>query len=331
MQKIITRLFVIALAISMSVFSCCAANAETSWPEKPVTFVVPWSAGGDTDFFARSLAKYLGEELGKTVNVINTTGGGGSVASNEVKDSEPDGYTFLCFDTALALNHASAIADFGYEAFSPVCMMAKNTGEYMVVRSDAPYNTVAELVEYTKKNPNTVKLAANTGATSYYVAVRLQELGAAFNVVNAGSSSERIASLIGGHIDVSVNAMGVISQYLPGTGTGQLKILACMAPNRSKAFPDVQLATEQGIDLSYDMTYNILAPKGTDPEIIKKLSAACKKIITTNKDYADEIWKAYGADPFYQDTAEAVNTLKAEDEKYMEYAPVFQKGIQKNK
>lgn len=329
MQKIITRIIAIAIIIS-SLCSFSIANAETNWPTKPVTFVVPWSAGGDTDFFARTLAKYLSKELGKTVNIINTVGGGGSVASNEVKDSNPDGYTFLCFDTALALNHASAIADFGYEAFDPVCMMAKSTGEYLVVRSDAPYNTVAELVEYTKTHPNTLKLAANTGATSYYVAVRLQELGAAFNVVNAGSSSERIASIIGGHIDVSCNAMGVLSQYLQGTGTGQLKILACLATERSKAFPDIQLATEQGVNLAYDMTYNILAPKGTDPKIIKKLSAACAKIILNNKEYAKEIWDAYGSEPFYQDTKEAISTLKAEDERYMEYAPVFQKGMQKN-
>lgn len=328
MKKLLVKLFVVAVMLSLVSLSAHTAMAA-AWPEKAVTFVVPWSAGGDTDFFARTIAKYLGEELGKTVNVVNTVGGGGSVASNEVKDSEPDGYTFLCFDTALALNHACGIAEFGYEAFSPVCMMAKGTGEYMVTRNNAPYNTVAELIEYSKKNPNTIKFAANTGGTSYYAAVRLQELGAEFNVVNAGSSSERIASLLGEHIDISVNAMGVLAQYLPGTGTGELKVLGCLATSRSKAFPDIALAKDQSVDLAYDMTYNILAPKGTDPEIVKKLSEACGKIILNNKDYAKEIWDAYGAEPFYQDTDEAVATLKAEDDKYMEYAPVFQKGIQK--
>ena len=235
--------------------------------------------------------------------------------------------TFLCFDTALALNHACGIADFGYEAFDPVCLMAKNSGEYLVARSDFPCDTIAELVEYSKENPGTVKLAANTGATSYYVAVKLTELGGNFNVVNAGSSSERVASLLGGHIDVSSHAMGVISQYLEGTGTGELKILGCLATERSEAFPDIELATEQGVDLAYDMVYNILAPKGTDPAIVEALSEACGKIINENEDYAKEIWDAYGASPFYKDTDEAIEALKADDELYMAYSDVFQKGL----
>lgn len=329
-MKLTTKMFAFAIAAVLTVLLMnVAASADEKWPNKPITFVVPWSAGGDTDFFARTIAKYLKDELGVNVAITNTVGGGGSVASNELKDSTPDGYKFLCFDTALALNHASGIADFGYEAFDPICMVAKSTGEYLVVRADFPCNTVAELVEYTKQNPNKVKLAANTGATSYYVAVRLQELGSQFNVVNAGSSSERIASLIGGHIDVSCNAMGVLAQYLVGTGNGQLKILACLANERSKAFPDIPLATEQNVDLAYDMTYNILAPKGTDPTVIKKLSEACKKIILNNEDYAKEIWAAYGSEPFYEDTAVALETLKAEDTKYMGYADVFKKGLQK--
>lgn len=299
----------------------------TKWPTKPITLVVPWSAGGDTDFFTRTLGKYLSKELGQTVNVVNTTGGGGSVASNKIKDSKPDGTTFLCFDTAMALNHASGIANFGYEAFNPVCMMAKSTGEYLVVRKDFPANTVAELIKYTQEHPGEVKLAANTGATSYYVAVRLHELGAKFNIVNSGSSSERIASLLGNHIDASVNAMGVLAQYLPGTGNGQLKILACLANERSEKFKDIPLAKDQKVDLAYDMTYNILAPKGTDPKIIETLSKACGKVIKENPEYAQEIWKAYGSKPFYQDTKDAVQTLKAEDEKYMKYADVFKKGL----
>lgn len=302
-------------------------GGDISWPEKPITFVVPWSAGGDTDFFARALAKQLSDELGQTVNVINTVGGGGSVASNEVKDGAPDGYTFLCFDTALALNQASGVTDFGYEAFDPVCLNAKNSGEYLVVRSDFPCNTIAELIEYSKANPGTVKLAANTGATSYYVAVKLTELGGDFNVVNAGSSSERVASLIGGHIDVSSHTMGVISQYLEGTGTGELKILGCMATERSEAYPDIELATEQGVELAYDMVYNILAPKGTDPAIIDKLSSACEKVINNNEEYAKEIWDAYGAAPFFVDTEEAIAALKADQEQYMAYADVFQSGL----
>ena len=329
-KKLVTTMLTAVLAVTLA--GCGGGNKSTAkkdvkWPTKPITFVVPWSAGGDTDFFTRTLSKYLSKELGQTVNVVNTVGGGGSVASNKVKDSKPDGSTFLCFDTALALNHSCGIANFGYDAFSPVAMMGKNTGEYVVVRSDFPVNTLAELIKYTQEHPNEVKLAANTGATSYYVAVKLQQLGAKFNVVNGGSSSVRVASLLGKHIYVSTHTMGVIKQYLPKTGNGSLKILACLAPTRSEAFPDIPTAKEQGVDLSYDMTYNILAPKGTDPAIIAKLSKAVGKVIKENPDYAKDIMAGYSAKPFYQDTEEIIKTLKAEDDLYMKYSDVFKKGI----
>lgn len=332
-QKLLT---ICCLAASILMTAGCLSGGGTKkakeeggvkWPTKPISLVVPWSAGGDTDFFTRTLSKHLSKELGQTVNVVNVAGGGGSVASNKVKDSKPDGYTFLCFDVALALNHSAGITNFGYEAFAPVCMDAKNSGEYIVVRKDFPANTVPELIKYTQEHPDTVKFAANTGATSYYVAAKLQELGAKFNIVNGGSSSVRLTSLIGKHIDVSTHAIGVISQYLPGSGNGELKILGCMATSRSEKFKDIPLVKEQGLDLAYDMTYNILAPKGTDPKIIEKMSKACAKVINENPEYAKEIYKVYGAKPFYEDTQKTIATLKAEDDLYMKYTDVFKKGV----
>lgn len=293
----------------------------TDWPTKPINLVVPWSAGGDTDFHARTLAQYLEGELGVTVNVVNTTGGGGSVASTEVKDSDPDGYTFLVFDSAIALNQASGITDFGAEAFDPVCIIGKSCGEFLVARADAPYNTVAELVEYTKAHPGEVIMAANTGATSYYAATKMTEQGASFNIVNSGSSSERVAALIGEQIDLSVNAYGVIGQYIE---TGDLKILGCMATERSETYSDIPTAVEQGVDCSYDLIYNVLAPKGTDPTIIKALCDASQRIVEENADYAEAIHTSYGELPYFMDSAEAVTFLKEESDMYMAYADIFQ-------
>lgn len=340
MKKILAA--TLALALSLSLVACGGGNTSTpsnsgntsgntsgsastptdvNWPTKPINLVVPWSAGGDTDFHARTLAQYLEGELGVTVNVVNTTGGGGSVASTEVKDSDPDGYTFLVFDSAIALNQASGITDFGAEAFDPVCIIGKSCGEFLVARADAPYNTVAELVEYTKAHPGEVIMAANTGATSYYAATKMTEQGASFNIVNSGSSSERVAALIGEQIDLSVNAYGVIGQYIE---TGDLKILGCMATERSETYSDISTAAEQGVDCSYDLIYNVLAPKGTDPAIIKTMCDACQRIVEENADYAEAIHTSYGELPYFMDSAEAVTFLKEESDMYMAYADIFQ-------
>ena len=164
-------------------------------------------------------------------------------------------------------------------------------------------------------------MAANTGATSYYAAIKLSEQGADLNIVNSGSSSERVAALLGDQINLSVNAYGVIGQYIE---TGDLKILGCLATERSETYADVPTAVDQGVDLSYDLIYNLLAPKGTDPAIIEKMSEACQKIIEEDSSYAEAIATSYGEKPFYMNSSEAVDFLKGEDDMYMEYADLFQ-------
>lgn len=322
----------LALTLSLTLASCGSGTSSGSssssgsgdsgsWPDKSINLVVPWSAGGDTDFHARTLAQYLEEELGVSVTVVNTTGGGGSVASTEVKDSTPDGYTFLAFDSAIALNKASGITDFGAEAFDPVCIIGKSCGEFLVTQADAPYDTIPELIEYTKAHPNEVIMAANTGATSYYAATKLAEQGAELNIVNSGSSSERVAALLGDQINLSVNAYGVIGQYVE---TGDLKILGCLATERSETYADIPTALDQGVDCSYDLIYNLLAPKGTDPAIIEKLSNACQKIVEENPDYAEAILTSYGEQPYFMNSADATTFLQEEDDMYMAYADIFQ-------
>lgn len=330
MKKLFTM--ALALCMSLSLAACGGSNSGAAssgaastgggeWPAKAINLVVPWSAGGDTDFHARTLGQYLEAELGVAVNVVNTTGGGGSVASTEVKNSTPDGYTFLAFDSAIALNQASGITDFGAEAFDAVAVIGKSCGEFLVTQGDAPYDTITEMIEYTKAHPGEVIMAANTGATSYYAATKLTEQGADLNIVNSGSSSERVAALLGNQINLSVNAYGVIGQYIE---TGDLKILGCLATERSETYADIPTAIDQGVDCSYDLIYNLLAPKGTDPAVVEKMSSACRKIVEENPDFAEAILTSYGETPYYMDAEDAAAFLKEESDMYMAYADIFQ-------
>ena len=325
-KKLLAGLLTVAMA-ALALTGCGSGSSKSSggdsgeWPSKSITFVCPWSAGGDTDFNIRTLAKYVEKELDTTITIVNTTGGGGSVASNEVKNGKNDGSTFLAFDSAIALNKASGITDFGYEAFEPVAMYAKSTGEFIVVRADYPVDTVQDLIDYSKAHPGEVKFAANTGGTSYFAVTKLKEAGTDFNIVNSGSSSERVASLLGNHIDVSVNSMGVVEQYLQ---TGELKVIGNMATEVPEAYSSYPLVKDQGVDLSYDLVYNLLAPEGTDAAIIEKLSAAIEKVVNENTDYAEEIKTAYGQTPYVLTGDEAKAAFQAEDDMYMEYADEFQ-------
>ena len=217
---------------------------------------------------------------------------------------------------------AAGVSDFGYEAFEVANVCGKNPGEFITVRKDMPVNTLPELIELTKKEPNKYKLAANTGATTHYVASVLRKLGAQFNVVNSGSSSERVAALAGEHIDVICNSYGTVKSYIDN---GDFKVLASTASARAPLFPNIPTALDQGVDLSYDMHYIMLFPKGTNPDIIAKFNAAVKKV-SENPDYIEAIAKAYGQSPYYAEGATAMNLVKTDRDRFMAFKDEFSTG-----
>ena len=116
------------------------ASSEDGGTDWPINMIVPMGAGGDTDFNARTYAKYLEDVLGETVVVTNITGNGGALGSEEVKNASPDGYTCLFYHTCLNINQATGIADYGSEAFETVAVVGKSSGEAVVVRTDAMYD-----------------------------------------------------------------------------------------------------------------------------------------------------------------------------------------------
>lgn len=293
---------------------------EIDWPKKSIQMIVPMGAGGDTDFNARTYSKYLEKELGQPVVVTNITGNGGALGSEDVKNAASDGYKCLFYHTCLNINQATGIADYGSEAFETVAVVGKSAGEAVVVRKDAPYNTVPELIQYTQEHPSEVKIAANTGATSHWASVVLQvEEDAKFNIVNASSSAERVAGLLGGHLDVIINPIGTVQDYIK---SGDFKYLAVTTSERLDYLPDVPTCLEQDVNLSYDLTYYVMFPKGTDPAICQKFADAFKTV-SEMPEYAEEIKTAYNQTPFFLDTAASIEYIQKENEAMMKYAEYF--------
>ena len=282
-------------------------DGGTDWPTKSINMIVPMGAGGDTDFNARTYAKYLEDVLGETVVVTNITGNGGALGSEEVKNASPDGYTCLFYHTCLNINQATAV-------------VGKSSGEAVVVRADAPYDTMEELIAYSQANPQTVKIAANTGATSHWASVVLNvEEDAQLNIVNASSSAERVANLLGGQLDVIINPIGTVQDYVT---SGDFKYLAVTTSERLDYLPDVPTCLEQGVNLSYDLMYYVMFPKGTDPAICQKFAQAFKEI-SEMPEYAEEIKTAYNQTPYFLDTEESIAYIQEENEKMMAYADYF--------
>jgi tripartite-type tricarboxylate transporter receptor subunit TctC len=297
-----------------------ADAAESNWPRKALRVVIPCGAGGDPDFNARTYGKYIKQFLGRDLAIVNIGGNGGALASEDVKKQKPDGYNALFFHSALNINLATGMTDYGAEAFEVCGVVGLSAGEAIIVRADAPYNTMMELIEYSKKNPNTVKIAANTGATSHWGAVVINvEHGAALNIVNAGGSAERTANLLGGHVDVAINPIGVVQDYVKA---GQLKYLAVTTSNRLQYLPDVPTCLEQGVKMSYDLTYYLMMPKGTPREIVQKFGDAFRKVAEL-PEYAEAIKTAYNQVPFTLPQKESIEYIEKEKEAFMKYSQYF--------
>lgn len=321
-MKNVKKWMAVTILLSLSVMFCAgsAAAADAKWPRKAVRVIVPFGAGGDTDYNARTYGKYIKQFLGKDLAVVNIGGNGGALGSEEVKKAAPDGYTALFCHTAMNINLATGMTDYGAEAFEVVAAVGLSAGEAFVARADAPYNTVMELIEYSKKNPNTVKIATNTGATSHWGAVVLNvEHDAGLKMVNAGGSAERTANLLGGHVDTVLNPIGVVLDYVKA---GKLKFLAVSTSKRLHYLPDVPTCLEQGVKMSYDLTYYLMLPKGTDPAIAKTLGDAFRKV-NALPEYAKDIKTAYNQVPFFLDQKEAVEYIVKEREAMMKYAKYF--------
>lgn len=268
----------------------------TDWPKKPIQLICPFSAGGDTDFNARTLAKYLGKKLGVSVVVSNVKGSGGAIAANQVKKSKPDGYTALFIHDAINIIKAANVVDYSFKDFTTGCTVAISQDDYILVKGDSPWNSVQDMIKDAEAHPQKYRFGCAVGSTTHWQAIALNNAAhGAFNIVEVGNGADRVVGMLGGNLDVIANPIGTVKDYVK---TGQMKILASCGDKRNKNYPNVPTFKESGVDCSFKMHYSVFFPKGTDPVIVQKFYEAVKDIVTNDKEYAAEINKAYEQDPF---------------------------------
>jgi tripartite-type tricarboxylate transporter receptor subunit TctC len=306
-KKPLAALFA-AVMVCAGAFAGGSADASPGgWPNRTVQIVVPYAAGGDTDFNARILAEKLSAKTGGKFVVVNMGGNGGATGSRFVKDAAPDGNTILFHHTGFIINELSGATDYGIEAFEFVGIAGRSAGNIITVNSKYGFKTIGDLIEYTKQHPGELKFAANTGATTHATALALRGYGARFNIVDAGASAERLSALLGGHVDVIVNPYGNIKDYL---ASGELTGLA-LDSDVQPATLTIPISSKQGFDIGFPFYYFMAFPKGTDTAIVQKLSSALADIIGNDKDYADKILQSYLQEPVFYDSAKGAELMKS--------------------
>ncbi|MGI6029214.1 MAG: tripartite tricarboxylate transporter substrate binding protein [Candidatus Heteroscillospira sp.] len=284
---------------------------ETPWPEKTVNIIVPYSAGGDTDMNARALAEKLAEKTGGTFVVTNIGGNGGATGALEALSSDPDGYTMLFHHTGFIVNQLTGATTYTYDDVEFVGIVGRSAGNIITMNAKYGITNIDELIAYTKEHPGELKIAANTGATTHATALSLRAAGADIKMVDAGSSTERIAALLGGHVDIIVNPINTIADYLK---TGELVGLCTDNDTVSATLRDqynLLPASEQGYDsLGLPFYYTMMFPKGTDRAIVDKLDTLLDDIINNDTEYQETIYTAYLQEPCFYDSEEGLKIMK---------------------
>lgn len=204
MKKLIVMVTVLALAFS--VFANGDKDAGgIDWPKKSINLIVPFAAGGNSDVNARTLAKYLTQELRQPVVVTNVAGSGGTIGAAQVKDSANDGYTVLVHQISMHMAQVSGMVDFGYQDFESVCVFSRASDEVLLInaKQHPDWHTYQDVVNATKNEPGKYRFTANTGASTQWIGIAVQAAGAKFNVVSSGGSGERLQLILGNHVDVT--------------------------------------------------------------------------------------------------------------------------------
>lgn len=286
------------------------ANAQ-AWPQKPVTVIVPFAAGGNTDGIARMVALKLSEALGQQFVIENKGGAGGALAADSVARAQPDGYTM--FVTAHSvLTVVPKMMSVKYDPvkdFTPISNIATNPF-VLVVHKDMPVNNVAEFVAYVKAKKNNVSYAsAGQGSLAHLsMALFLKEAGIDMVHVPYKGNAPALSDVIAGHIPAMFSNL---SDTMPHATSGALKLLAVSGDKRAALLPNVPTVAESGYPKYKSLTWNgLMAPAGTPKEIVDK---AAKVVIDAMKDpaFAKKL-AGYGVDPLGNTPAEFSRQLAAD-------------------
>ncbi len=262
------------IALAILLFSALSAVAQP-FPSRPVTLLITFPAGGPTDIAGRALAEAAAKYLGQPVVVENRPGATGTLGAAALVNARPDGYTLSMTPiTVLRLPHMENVA---FDPIKDISYVMGVSGYVfaVIVRADAPWKTMAELVSAAKADAGKISYGSHGIGGSVHLA--MEELSAAqgvkFNHVPFKGSADMLRAMLGGHLDVAVDSTGAV----PHVAAGKARVLAVFTEKRAAVWPEVPTLTELGYGIVSTSPYGIGAPAATPPAVLKTLHDAFKK------------------------------------------------------
>jgi tripartite-type tricarboxylate transporter receptor subunit TctC len=249
--------------------------AFAAYPDRPITLIVPWAAGGSTDILARALAEQLTKSMGQPVIVDNRAGASGNIGSNVVAKAKPDGYTLLVGSMSThAMNPAmmEKMPFRGVEDFTPIAQMA-NVINTMVVSNAVPVSNIKEFIAYAKANPGKLNYASAGPGSTNHLSAALFEKATGIEMVHVPYKGGAPAVL-----DTVANQTQVLfsagTQTLPHVKSGKLKLLAVTESKRSALLSDVPTVAETVPGYELSVWYGLFGPAGLPKDLVTRLNEA---------------------------------------------------------
>jgi len=271
-----------AVLLAGAVLSGAAVQADAAYPARPLTFVVPYPAGGSADILARAIGQQLGERLGQPVVVDNRAGAGTAIGAKAVASAAPDGYTLLLGTvSSQAIN--PAMNKVGYDPvhdFAPVAPLA-SIPFVLVAHPSVPARNVQELVAMARAEPGRLSYASAGPGTSNHLAGELLASAAQVRLLHVPykGSAPALNDVVAGHVPVMFDLQATA---LPYVQSGRLKALAVTGKARSALLPEVPTVAEGGWpDYEVSAWFGVFAPAGTPPAIVQRLNAALTAVVQT--------------------------------------------------
>jgi tripartite-type tricarboxylate transporter receptor subunit TctC len=267
----------LTLAIVASGVLLAATAAQCSdFPNRPITLVIPWGAGGSTDTTFRALCEAVKEFLGQPVIAENRPGEGGAVGVGSIVGAKPDGYTLVQATNSLHRNsYLNKLSFDTVKDLTPIILVGGHQIG-IAVRSDSPFKTVNDVIDYARANPGKLKyMASGVGSSGHVAWEELAYNAGGVKLQHLPSKGDKDSStaLLEGRVDMIVTPAG----WIPLVEAGKLRLLCTFGEKRLKSFPDVPTAKELGFRVVHDNPMGIFGPKGMDPKVVKILHDAFRK------------------------------------------------------
>ncbi len=296
-MNLLRRIFV-----TLALAAVATAVMAAEFPTKPIKLIVPFPAGGGTDFFARVIGNKLGETVKWVVVVDNKPGAGGNIGVDAAAKSPPDGYTLVMGQTSNLAINPTLYRKLPYKPLTdliPVVLVA-DAPLALVVASQSPYKTLADLVAAAKAKPGQLTFASPGNGTVAHLASELFQTAAGikFQHVPYKGSSQALTDLMGGQVQLFMASVPTALSQIKG---GKLRALAVTSTKRSPALPDVPTIAESGYKgFDANTWFGLLVPAGTPAPVVARLNAEVNKVLNmpdVREKFAAEGGGALGGTP----------------------------------